>query len=290
MFPPEFDYREADTVAEAVDLLAAHDDAAVLSGGHSLLPAMKRGDAAPSTVVDVSDVDAVHGVEATEEGVRVGATTRYVEAAASATLSERASVLAEAAGAVGDVQIRNRGTVGGNLAASDRGADLPAAALAAAATLHLRGPDGERTVDADDFFDPGGGTAVGDDEVLTALWVPDASDAGHAYVRRTHPATGYALVGVAALVRTDGGAVTDARLAANGVCERGVRLPATEAELADAPADGGTIERAAEVAGDGVDDEFVGDPTASGEFRAHLLSTQVAAALETALSATGGTA
>jgi len=290
MFPPEFDYRRADDVAAAVDLLAAHDDAAVIAGGHSLLPAMKRGDAAPSTVVDVSDVDAMAGIERDEGGVRVGAATRYVEAAESEALATRAPVLAEAAGAVGDVQIRNRGTVGGNLAAADRGADLPAAALAADATAHLRGPDGERAVDADDFFAPGGATAVADDEVLTALWVPDASDAGSAYVRRTHPATGYALVGVAAVVRTEAGTVTDARLAANGVCERGVRLPAAEAKLADAPADGGTIERAAAAAGDGVDDEFVGDPTASGEFRAHLLGTQVEAALEKALSATGGAA
>jgi len=283
MFPPEFDYRAVSSVEDAVALLDDDDDATVIAGGHSLLPEMKRGERAPDAVVDVSDVDALHGVETTDDGVRVGAATRYVDAADSERLAERAPILAEASGAVGDVQIRNRGTVGGNLVAADQGADLPAAALAADASLRLHGPDGERTVSAGEFFDAGGTTAVRDDEVLTAVWVPDAADAGSAYVRHTHPATGYALVGVAVVCRTAGGAVTEVRIAANGACERGVRLPAAEAAAIDAPADPGTVDRAAAAAGDGVDDEFVSDVEATGEFRAHLLSVSVESALGAAL-------
>lgn len=292
MIPGEFDYYRASTVAEALDLLRAQADRnpQLLAGGHGLLPSMKTGEASPEVLVDVSGVDALGGIEADAEGVTVGALVTHADLAASERLREHARVLAEAAANVADRQVRNRGTMGGNLAEADPAADLPAAALAADATIRARGPDGERAIHAKDFFVGREETVLADDELITAIFVPHGEGAG-AYAKKTHPATGYAMVGVAAVVAVEDGDVTDARVAANGVLDRAVRLRAVEDALFGVPADdSGVVGDAAERAGDDLDpDRLVGDVHASGEFRAHLLETYAERAIGTALErATGG--
>lgn len=279
MFPEPFDYYRAESVAEALDLMADHADREVelLAGGHSLVPAMKAAGRSPDAVVDLA-VDALAGVQSREERVVVGALTTYADLMADDVATERAPLLAAAAREVGDRQIRNRGTLGGNLAEAHPAADPPAAALAADATVLLRGRDGKREVPATDFFRGDGETAVGDGELLTAVRVPDHGDVGSAYVRKTHPATGYAMVGAAALVDVADGVVAEARVAATGAVDRAVRLPAVE--RAAESADPGTIERAAEAAADTLDpDRLRSDPHASGRFRASLLETHVERAL-----------
>lgn len=292
MFPPSFDYRRAGSVEEALDLLADLDDARPLAGGHSLLPALKTGGLGGEevgAVVDVSGIDGLDGVTTDGDATVVGALTTYADLAADATLRERAPALADAAAAVGDRQIRNRGTVGGNLAAADRGADLPAAVLAAGATLRVEGPGGERTVDATEFFRGDGDTAVGGEELVTAVWLPGSTvDSGGAYVKKTHPASGYAMVGVGASVEAREGAVSDARVAATGVTDPPTRLPAVEDALVGESADAASAERAAADA-EPAPEAPVGDVHASGEFRAELLPTFVERALTAAVErATGG--
>lgn len=290
MFPPEFDYHRAEDVEGALDLLAAHADRdpAVIAGGQGLVQSMKLGAASPGVIVDVAGLD-LDWIEADGDGVTVGALATHADVVDSAAVRERAPILATAAEAVADLQVRNRGTVGGNLAEADPAADLPAAVLAADATIRARGRDGERAIPAEAFFLGEGETALADDELLTAVRLPAGAD-GAAYVRKTHPATGYAMVGVAAEVAVADGEVAEARVAATGATERALRLPDVEDALVGAPVDDEEAAvAAAEQAGDALDaDQFVGDAHASGEFRAQLLEAYTERALETALERADG--
>jgi len=282
MYPDDFDLYRPTTVGEALDLLSEHDDAEteILAGGHSLLPTMKSGLASPDVLVDISDVDAMNGIEDDGEAVAIGATTTYATVTNSSLVAEAAPVLAEAAGAVGDRQVRNRGTIGGNVAHADPASDLPGAVIAADATLVVEGRDGERSVDADDFFDGMFATDVGPDELLTRVEVPKASDAVGAYAKRASPSSGYAIVGVAAQLELDGDAVAAASVAANGVVDHGIRLESVEDALGGESLDEATIEAAAAGAtADLADATMMEDPQASAEFREQLLSVYAERAL-----------
>ncbi|WP_436929833.1 FAD binding domain-containing protein [Halosimplex halobium] len=304
MFPAEFDYERAESVGEALELLETHADAdvEVLAGGHSLVPAMKTEGRSPDVVVDL-DVPELDAVNALADRTVVGALTTYATVVDSRAVRANVPLLAETAAEVGDLQIRNRGTVGGNLAEAHPGADLPAAALASDATVLLRNSEGKREVSATDFFRGDGETAVESGELLTGVRVPHADDAGFAYRRKTHPATGYAMVGVAAVVETDGGgrdgaggdsgegSVSSAWVAATGAVDRAIRLPSVEDALAGEPLETDTIERAASAARDDVDDDRLrSDPHASGEFRGELLETYTARALDAAAERVAGDA
>ncbi|MFB6140527.1 MAG: xanthine dehydrogenase family protein subunit M [Halosimplex sp.] len=283
MYPDRFEFHSAETVDEAVTLLSDNPDAELIAGGHSLLPTMKSGLASPDALVDISGVDGLEGVDRDGDATRIGAMTPYATVADDDGLWESATVVAEAASQIGDRQVRNRGTVGGNVAHADPASDLPGAVLAADATVHVHGPDGERSVAVDDFFLGMYETAAGDEEVVTAVDVPhESEDTASGYVKKPSPSSGYALVGVAARLSLDGDEVTDARVAANGVMDHGVRLSAVEDELDGATLDGGTVEAAAERAGDDLDEYMVmEDQQASAEFRLQLLSVYTERALET---------
>ncbi|MDS0299315.1 xanthine dehydrogenase family protein subunit M [Halogeometricum sp. S1BR25-6] len=301
MFPPQFGYRRAGSVAEAVDLLAEFSDrdARVLAGGHGLLPDLKAGREAPDVLVDVGGVDDLRYVEAEGGATAVGALTTYADVDENERLWSRATAFAEAVSHVGDVQIRNRGTVGGNLAQADPSADPPAAALVSEATLVARGPDGRRDIDAADFFEGDGGTTLRDGELLTEVRIPAVDDgsegsgatAGGAYHKETHPASGYALVGVAAAVVVEDGDVTDARVAVNGVTDPPRRLAPVEAALDGAPADAESVEAAADRATEDIDPgAAVSDAYASGAYRVEVLPVHVRRSLETALDRATGAA
>lgn len=291
MYPPQFDYHRAETVDEALALLETHADRdpRILAGGHALLPEMKNGRASPETLVDIGDVVELAGIEVGNDETVVGALTTYADVVGSDPLWDRATVLAEAAGEVGDVQIRNRGTIGGNLAQADPGGDLPAAAVAADATVLMRGADGERAIPAEEFFVGENATALGADEIVTGVRVPHATEAGGAYAKKTHPASGYAMVGVAAAVTVDDGEVTDARVAANGATNVPIRLTAVEEALVGDAVDSGAVKAAADRVGDGLDPtDLRSDVYASGEFRAQLLAAYAERALETAVDRATG--
>jgi len=287
MYPGEFDYYRAESVEHALDLLEEHGDAEVLAGGHSFLPTMKTGLANPDALVDISGIDAMSGVDHGDDTTSIGANTTYAEIADDDTLWDSVTVLAEAAGEIGDKQVRNAGTVGGNLAHADPASDLPATALAADATLIAEGWDGEREIDADDYFIAMYMTDLAEDELLTRVEVPhQGPNAGSAYVKKPSPSSGYAMIGVAATLHADGGTVESARVAANGAMDHGVRLEAVEDALAGTSVD--DVGSAGERAGDSLDTSmFMDDIQASAEFRAQLLETYTERALERAADRVG---
>ncbi|SDR07497.1 FAD binding domain-containing protein [Natronobacterium texcoconense] len=298
MYPPSFDYYRASSVSEALSLLADHPDATVLAGGHALIPHLKNGRADPGAVVDVSDVAALSGLEDDGEATAVGAATTYaalLEAVDELSLEDRMPAFVGATRAVGDRQIRNRGTVGGNLAEAHPDSDLPAAAIVADATVQIRGPDGTREVDAADFVTGPFESAVGDEEIVTTVRIPhvDGGDVGGAYLRKTHPTSGYAMVGVATRVAVADGTISSARIATNGVTDVPVALSSVEPvlegfDLESSDAD----ERLTEAVADAADDlpvgERRGDVHASADYRTSVLPTYVEQAVRAAIADAGG--
>lgn len=289
VYPARFDYHEAVTVDEAISLLTADDvgETRLLAGGQGLVPDMKVGAAAPDVVVDISAVDGLDRIERVDGGLAIGALVTHADVVNADRIRSQAGVVAEAAAEVADYQIRNRGTVGGNLAEADPEADLPAAILATGATVHAAGPDGRRAIPADEFFAGPGETALTDDELLVEVRIPHTPTG--AYVKRTHPARGYAMVGVAATFDIEGGTIAGARIVAVGVTDRPTRLRSVESELAGmtvqkALAEPSAISRATDQAADDVEDERLGgDAYASGEFRAAQLPSAVTRAVRRAL-------
>jgi carbon-monoxide dehydrogenase medium subunit len=288
MFPDEFDYERPETVEEAIDLLVENPEAEILAGGHSLLPTMKSGLASPDLLVDIGRIDAMQGIDHADGTVSIGGLTNYATVDESDVMRENVEVFAEAAHAVGDVQVRNRGTVGGNLAHADPASDLPAAALAADATMVVQGPDGERRVDADDFFLGMYATDVGEDELLTRVEFPARPEATGAYAKKPSPSSGYAMVGVAVSLTVDAGLVEDVGVAANGIMDHGVRLDPVEDALAGTNPDEETVAAAAANAAADLDEMMMMDDLqASAEFRAQLLETYAERAIEDAATGTG---
>jgi len=285
VYPAEFDYYRADTVEGALDLLADNPGAELLAGGHSLIPTMKTGLSSPEALVDMGGIDSLQSVEHdAEAGVtRIGAMATYSTVTDDEACWESIPVVAEATQAIGDKQVRNRGTVGGNIAHADPASDLPAAVLAADATVHARSPDGERTIPIEDFFLGMYATALDEEEILTAIEIPHHGDAGAAYEKRPSPSSGYALVGVAAVLDVEDGEIDSARVAANGVMDHGVRLDPVEAALEGAAPKAEVLAEAAERAADDLDEVMMMDDLqASSEFRAQLLTVHTRDALEAA--------
>ncbi|MFB6268423.1 MAG: xanthine dehydrogenase family protein subunit M [Halobacterium sp.] len=272
MYPEDFDYYRADSVEDAVSLLGEHEDSELLAGAQGILTRMKTGEESPAALVDIGGLDGLSGIEAGDGTLSVGALATHADVAASQTVADHATALSDAAAEVGDRQVRNAGTIGGNLAHGDERSDPPAAVLALDGRLVVQGPDGERTIDATDLFDESFETAVGEREVVTRLDVPVDGDVGSAYHKRRNPLSGYALVGVAASVRLDGGTVSEARVGVTGVTDRPFRLEAVEDVLEGEPVDDELRSAAADAASGAVDaDGLRSDPQASGAFRAHLL-------------------
>jgi carbon-monoxide dehydrogenase medium subunit len=285
-----FEYHRADDVEHALELLQEHPEAELLAGGHSLLPTMKSGLASPDVLVDISELAELRGIDHEASVTRVGAMTTYATIADSQGMWNDVTVVADAAREVGDIQVRNKGTIGGNIAHADPASDPPAAVLAADATIHARGPDGERTIPADAFFHSMYATALDEDEILTAVTFPNrGEDVGGAYVKKPSPSSGYALVGVAAAVQTDGdGTVSSARLAATGATGHATRLEPVEDALAGEPLDGEVFTDAAARAADGLDEYMLMDDLqASAEYRAHLLTVYAERALTAAAERAG---
>ncbi|WP_435348543.1 FAD binding domain-containing protein [Haloarchaeobius sp. HRN-SO-5] len=286
MYPEPFDYYRAETVEEALSLLDEHADSnpAVLSGGHSLVPTMKSGLASPDVVVDIGDIDAISGVDTGDGTLEVGACTRYETVVDNETVLAGAPLLAEATAEIGDKQVRSRGTVGGNIAHADPASDLPAVMLATDATIHAQGPDGTRSIPADEFFLGIYMTALSHDELLTGISIPTVDEGTSAYVKKESPSSGYAMIGVAVRIQTADGTVSDAGVAANGAKNYAVRLDAVESLLEGRRPDDISAAAAGEKAMDGIAvEEMMDDIQASQSYRAQLLESYTKRAVETAL-------
>ena len=302
MFAADFEYYRAGSVAEAGQLLAAHPGAKFLAGGHSLIPLLKLRLAAPAAVIDIGRIAELRGISTDGDGLRIGALTTHAEIAASDTVKEHAAALAEAASQIGDPAVRNRGTIGGNIAHADPASDLPTVLAALGATMTVTGSGGERTIDAADFFTGMMATSLGDNDLLTAIRVPSAAGRGNAYVKFSHPASRYAVIGVAASIgigTTGGGwmakikgepketVCTDVSVAIGGLVPKPLRCSAVEAALKDqAPSERVFAAAAAAVSGD-LGDDLLGDVFASGDYRKAVASVYVQRAIEAAAGRVG---
>ena len=281
MYPAQFDYHSPASVQEAISLLGRlKDDAKVLAGGHSLLPMMKLRLAQPKHLIDLRKVPGLSGIKEDGGAIAIGALTTHYAVESSSLLKQKCPLLSEAAGTIGDPQVRNMGTIGGSLAHADPAADYPAAVIALGAELVAEGPKGKRTIKVDDFFKGLLTTALQPDEILVEIRIPSwPAGTGTAYMKFPHPASRFAVVGVATLVTADGKKVG---VGITGAGTKAVRAKGVEAALAGKTLDAATIRAAAEKAADGVDVQA--DLQGSVEYKTHLLKVYCRRALEAALS------
>ncbi len=277
MFAAPFDYHRPKTVAEAVQLLREVQGARLLAGGHSLLPAMKLRLASPAALIDISRIAELSGIKADKDGLTIGAMTTHATIADSDVVRKHCPVLAETAGIVGDLQVRNRGTIGGSLAHADPGADYPTLMLLLGAAFTVDGK--EVRIPADEFFVDLFTTALQPGEILTSVHIPAmSSEASAVYLKHRHPASSFAVVGVGALLEVTRGTCTDVRIAVGGVRTTAVRATAAEKLLTGQTPTAENIARAAEAVGQALTDP-ISDPYASGEYRVHLATVMARRAL-----------
>jgi aerobic carbon-monoxide dehydrogenase medium subunit len=286
MIPAQFEYSAPATLGEALAALSQNPDAKALAGGHSLLPAMKLRLATPPVLVDLRKIADLRGVSANGGGWRIGAMTTHDQIANNASLKGYGALI-DAASSIGDAQVRNRGTIGGSLAHADPAADLPAVVLALEATINVTGSKGSRSIPIDGFFTGLFETALGEGEIITSIDLPAlAAKTGSAYAKFANPASGYAMVGVAARVTLSGGNAQNVRIALTGAADHAARLSGVESALEGKPITAESIAAACEQAGAGLD--YLGDIHASAEYRAAMVKVYARRALSKALERAQG--
>jgi carbon-monoxide dehydrogenase medium subunit len=277
MIPARFDYEVAESAEHAVALLGEREDAKLLAGGHSLLPAMKLRIARPSLLIDVARIRELSYVRDGGDTIAIGALTRHRDVSEAPLLQEHCPIVSHTAGQVGDPQVRHRGTIGGSLAHGDPASDLPAVLLALGGEMVIRGSAGERTVAASEFFSGVFQTAVEPSEMLVEIRVPKlSSTTGWSYVKMARRAQDWATVAVATLVERSNGSIEGAAIALTNMGATPLR--ATEAE--EAIAGGASISDAAARIAAGTDPPS--DTSASADFRRHLAQVIGRRALEEA--------
>ncbi len=267
MRPGKFEYSRAQNLRQAVQELAADPEAKALAGGHSLIPALNLRLAQPSRLVDIGRLDELKKIEFAEGRLTVGALCTHAQIAASEQVRSHAPALAAAAAVVGDPQVRSFGTLGGNLAHADPASDPPTAVLAQDGELVLEGPQGGRRVAAADFFQDLFTTDLEEGELITAVHLPSAESQRAAYLKLAHPASRYAVVGVAAILQMDGSRCVSARVAVGGAVPTVRRAAGAESVLAGSDLSDGVLEEAAVRLTAELGDDLIGDGFASAEYR-----------------------
>lgn len=271
--PAVFDYHPAKTIEEAIALLQQYgDDAKVLAGGHSLIPAMKLRLSQPGHLVDIGRVDGLSYIREEGNAVVVGALTTYTTLGRSELLARYYPIIPEAVDLIADQQVRNRGTIGGSISHADPAGDLPAVVLALKAEIVAQGPKGTRTVPIDDFLVSTFTTALEPDEIVTAIRFPlPAAHTGSAYEKLANRASHYAIVGCAAVITLDGdGTCTSASVAITGAATEITRASAVEAALVGKKLDEAALAAAATHAPEGL--EFISDIHGSEAYRRQMAS------------------
>ncbi len=283
MFPASFGYHAARSIDEALQLLTRYgEDAKLLAGGHSLIPAMKLRLTAPRYLIDIGRVPGLSGIRIDGDALAIGALTLHADIVHSDLVRQRVPGLSDAAGVIGDVQVRNRGTIGGSVAHADPAADFPVILTALNASFVAVSPSGKRIISVDDFFVDFYATALAPNEVLTEIRVPlPPAGGGTAYHKMAHPASGYVVVSAGALIDSDtSGRCASARVAIGGLGSGPLRAKAAEAALRDQSLAAEIIAAASAKAGDGAsaDDDFY----ASAEYKLHLSTVLARRAIEQA--------
>ncbi len=303
MYTPEFHYHKAGAAAEAIELLGAHEDARLLAGGHSLLPLMRLRLARPSTLIDIGGLSDLRGISVNGDTIRIGALTTHGAIAASPDLQRANPLMSEVAGGIGDPQVRNRGTIGGNIAHADPASDWGTVLTALEAGVELQGPNGSRTVAIGDFFQGAFATAAAANELVTAVTVPTLTrhnhESGHdhelerhahhdherrpehihgqvgEYAKMAHPASFYPVIGGAVVLNVADGRCVSARVAVGGLVPRPVRAPSVEAALAGRELTADNIDAAANHLADDLGSGIIGDLFASADYRRAIAPVEV---------------
>ena len=277
MIPAPFDYEVAESVEHAVSLLGGREDAKLIAGGHSLLPAMKLRISRPSLLIDIAGLAELDYVREDGDWIAIGAVTRHKDVRDAALLQEHCPIVSFTAGQVGDPQVRHRGTIGGSVSHSDPASDLPVVLFAVDAEMVVRGPGGERTIPALDFCTGVFQTALQEGELLVEIRVPKLpASTGWSYVKMSRRAQDWATVGAAAVVERSNGGIASAAVALTNMGATPVRARHVEKAIAD----GAPIEEAAGLAGEGRNPPS--DHAASADFRLHLAGVLTRRALEQA--------
>jgi aerobic carbon-monoxide dehydrogenase medium subunit len=271
--PAPFDYHPAQSVDEAITLLQQYgDEAKVLAGGHSLIPAMKLRLSQPEHLIDIGKIPGLSYIREDSGAIAVGALTTFSQIERSDLLRQRLPIMPEAASVIADQQVRNRGTIGGTLAHSDPASDMPGVVLALKGEMVVQGPNGKRTIKADDYFVGTFTTALEPNEVLLEIRLPiPPARTGGAYEKLANKASHYAIAGCAAVITLDGaGSCTSASIALTGAASQTVRATAVESALVNKKLDEATVAEAAAHAADGAD--LVEDIHGSKDYRRQMLA------------------
>jgi aerobic carbon-monoxide dehydrogenase medium subunit len=282
MIPNSFDYVRATSLQGAIAALAQHGDAArPVAGGHSLLPMMKLRLAGPELLIDINALSELHGIAIGADEVTIGAATTHATLEHHAALTEVLPLIPLVAQQIADPTVRNRGTLGGSLAHADPSADWPAAMLALDARIDVAGAAGSRSIAAADFFEGLFATALRPGELIVAVRIPVLRGVRAAYRKFRHPASGYAVVGVAVALRFERGACSGGHIAVTGLAERAFRAQRAEALLAGYAGEADRIERLLDLAF--ADVTPLADRFADAEYRLQLARTMLRRALGDAL-------
>ncbi len=281
MYPRKFDYYRAASVAEALSLLGQHSEAKVLAGGHSLIPAMKIRLSDPGVLIDIGRISELKGISTGNGSVRIGALTTHAAIASSDLVPQ---ALSEAAGMIGDPQVRSRGTIGGNIAHADPGSDLPTVLTALGARIHITSANGERILATSDFFTGIMETALKQGEIVSFIEVPASTKGcGSAYAKLANPASRYAMVGAAATVTVENGICTKAGVAVGGLTPSPRRAGSVENALVSKSLNPDVITAAAEAVQHDLGDEFLDDVQTGIEYRKSMAAVFVKRALSAAM-------
>jgi carbon-monoxide dehydrogenase medium subunit len=282
MIPANFDYIAAKSLDEALSLLAKHkDDAKLLAGGHSLLPAMKLRLAQPKVLIDLGKIKDLAYIKGDGGQIRIGAMTTHFQIETSDVLRRACPLFPETATNLGDMQVRNKGTIGGSVAHADPAADWPAAVIAVDAEIVAVGAKGERAIKADSFFVDMLTTALQPGEIIKEIrFAAPKGKVGQAYMKVRHPASGFAVVGIAVSLGMDGAKCASCGVGVTGVSPKPYRAGGVERALKGASLDAKSLTAAASHAAEGV--EANTDLFASAEYRKHLAEVYARRALETA--------
>ena len=293
MYTPDFHYHKAGSVAEAIEMLGHREDSRLLAGGHSLLPLMRLRLARPATLIDIGGLDELRGIRVHDGHIHIGALTTHGEIARSHDVQHANPLVAEAAGGIGDPQVRNRGTIGGNLAHADPASDWGTIITVMDGSVEVQGPSGSRTIAIGDFFQGAFATAVADDEIVTGIRVPTLVRQGHGhdhghdhgaesingevgeYAKMSHPASFYPVIGGAVVINAEGGRCVSARVAVGGLVPTPRRAPSVEAALAGQELTAGNLEAAANQLANDLGDEIIGDIFASADYRRAIAPVEV---------------
>ncbi|MBC8100724.1 MAG: xanthine dehydrogenase family protein subunit M [Armatimonadetes bacterium] len=266
MWPKEFEYVRASSIDEAVQLLAQHDNAKLIAGGHSLIPALKLRLSEPGLLIDIGRIPALNSISA-NGSLKIGALATHAEIAASPLVQAHAPALASAAGKIGDQAVRNFGTLGGNIAHADPASDPPTVLTACDAVIHLHGPNGARSVSAEAFFIDLFATDLQPNEIVTSIEIRNPGGMKSAYAKLSHPASRYAVTGVCVALQMSGGVCQSARVAVGGATVKAVRSHGAEAALVGKALDGATLDTAANVVMDEIADYLTGDLSFPQDYR-----------------------